>query len=187
MNGTDPFRNIDSFLSTLKSLGFDGVQNFPTVGLIDGSFRRDLEDTGFGYDAEVNVMKIAKEKYDLITSPYVFDVAETVKMAEIGVDLIVIHLGLTAGGSIGAKLSGNGLDEAVERIQVMANAAYSVNRDQIVLVHGGVIANPDDVEYVLEKLPKWTVDGFYGASSIERLPVELSITETVRNFKALKL
>ena len=168
-------------------MGFDGVQNFPTVGLIDGSFRRDLEDTGFGYGKEVEVMRAAKEEHDLLTTPYVFNVAETVRMAEVGVDIIVIHLGLTAGGSIGAKAVGNGLDEAVERVRVMANAAYSVNRDQVILVHGGCIATPRDVEYVLEKLPKGTIDGFYGASSMERLPVELSITDTVRKFKALKL
>ena len=177
---------MDIFISEIKQLGFDGIQNFPTVGLIDGKFRANLEETGFGYDREVEIMRIAC-KYDLITTPYVFDVSDAVKMAQVGVDIIVIHLGLTVGGNIGAKTLGMSLDDAIDKIIVMANAIYSVNGNQIVLVHGGPVAQPKDVEYVLSNLPKGTIDGFYGASSMERLPVEVAITETLKQFKGLKL
>ncbi len=179
INGTDPFRDMDGLLRKIKALGFDGVQNFPTVGLIDGKFRTNLSETGFGYDAEVQCMAIAKNKYNLLTTPYVFDVSGAIQMTEVGVDIIVIHLGLTVGGTIGSQTTGMTLSEACDKIQTIANCVHSINPNQIILAHGGVVALPSDVKYVLRKLPKGTIDGFYGASSMERLPVEVAITDTV--------
>ena len=187
VNGTDPFRDIDQFLSTVKSMGFDGIQNFPTVGLIDGIFRKNLEETGFGYDKEIEMMDIAKNKYDLITTPYVHNLNECISMVNIGVDIIVIHLGLTTGGNIGAKTTLFNLEDCLNQIVTISNTAYSINENIIILVHGGPIANPNDVEYILNNIPKGTIDGFYGASSMERLPVEISITDTIKQFKNLKL
>ena len=187
VNGTDPFRDLDQFLDKIKSLGFDGIQNFPTVGLIDGQFRQNLEETGFGYNKEIEMMKIAKEKYDLITTPYVHNLNECISMTSIGVDIIVFHLGLTIGGNIGAKTTSFNLDDSINQIIIMSNAAYQINPNVIVLVHGGPVATPSDVEYILNNIPKGTIDGFYGASSMERLPVEISITDTLKQFKKLRL
>ena len=187
INGTDPFRDMDRFLNDIKSAGFDGIQNFPTVGLIDGTFRKNMEETGFGYHKEIELMKLAK-KYDLLTTPYVFTINEAIEMTKIGCDIIVIHLGLTTGGNIGAKTTQSGnLMDSLDKITNMANAIYSINKDTIVLVHGGPVSTPKDVEYVFNNLPKGIIDGFYGASSMERLPVEESIANTVKQFKSLKL
>ncbi|KAI3398384.1 hypothetical protein diail_9476 [Diaporthe ilicicola] len=180
--GTDPFRNMPAFLKQLKDLGFAGVQNFPTVGLIDGQFRANLEETGMSYDQEVGMIRLAREM-DMLTTPYVFNVEESKKMAEAGADILVAHMGLTSSGSIGAS-SGKTLDECVQLIQEIRDAAAKIKPDVIVLCHGGPIAAPDDAKYVLEKVKG--VHGFYGASSMERLPVEEAITNITKNFKALK-
>ncbi|KAK2597758.1 hypothetical protein N8I77_012522 [Diaporthe amygdali] len=180
--GTDPFRNMPSFLKQLKDLGFAGVQNFPTVGLIDGQFRANLEETGMSYDQEVDMIRLARE-LDMLTTPYVFNVDESKKMAEAGADILVAHMGLTSSGSIGAT-SGKTLDECVKLIQEIRDAAAKIKPDVIILCHGGPIAAPDDAKYVLEKVKG--VHGFYGASSMERLPVEEAITNITKNFKALK-
>lgn len=179
---TDPFRSMPRFLQQLKDLGFAGVQNFPTVGLIDGTFRQNLEETGMSYDAEVAVMKTAHEM-DLLTTPYVFNVSEAKKMAEAGADILVAHMGLTTSGSIGAT-SGKSLDECVVLIQEIRDAAVAIKEDVIVLCHGGPIATPEDAEYVIGKTKG--VHGFYGASSMERLPVEEAITGITKKFKELK-
>ncbi|KAF2021475.1 hypothetical protein BU24DRAFT_362099 [Aaosphaeria arxii CBS 175.79] len=179
---TDPFRNMDYFLKQLKDLGFAGIQNFPTVGLIDGQFRQNLEETGMGYDAEVELVRKAKEM-DLLTTPYVFNVEESRKMAYAGADIIVAHMGLTTSGSIGAT-SGKTLDESVELVQAIRDEAVKIKSDIIILCHGGPIAAPDDAEYVLSRTKG--VHGFYGASSMERLPVEEAITNITKTFKSLK-
>lgn len=179
---SDPFRDIDRFLKQLKDLGFAGIQNFPTVGLIDGQFRQNLEETGMGYDAEVELVKKARE-LDLITTPYVFNVEEARRMSEAGADIIVAHMGLTTSGSIGAT-SGKSLDDCVKLIQEIRNEATKMNPDIIVLCHGGPIAAPDDAEYVMTRTEG--VHGFYGASSMERLPVEEAITNITKTFKNLK-
>jgi len=181
--GTDPFRVMGKFLAQLKSMGFVGVQNFPTVGLIDGTFRANLEETGMGYDKEVAMIAEA-HKQDLLTTPYVFDVDEAERMTTAGADVLVCHMGLTTSGSIGAK-TGKSLDECVQLIQNMRDAAIKINPDIIVLCHGGPIAEPKDAGYVLSRTTG--VHGFFGASSMERLPVEIAITNTTKEFKELKI
>lgn len=167
VNGTDPFRVMSRFLRDLKEMGFSGVQNFPTVGLIDGVFRANLEETGMGYDLEVEMIRLACQM-DLLTCPYVFDVEQARKMAAAGADIIVTHAGLTTKGTIGAKTSLT-LEQAVERIQAMRDAAVSVNPDVLMICHGGPVAEPDDVDFVLGKTHG--IHGFFGASSVERLPL----------------
>jgi predicted TIM-barrel enzyme len=179
--GTDPFRLMPVFLRQLKDIGFSGVQNFPTVGLIDGTFRQNLEETGMGYRLEVEMIGTAHD-LDLLTTPYVFSPDDARAMTEAGADVLVAHMGLTTGGTIGAE-TGRTLDESVELIQAIRDAAVDVNPDVIVLCHGGPIAEPDDAAYVLERTKG--VAGFFGASSMERLPTEIAMTETVRRFKAL--
>ncbi|WP_052890357.1 phosphoenolpyruvate hydrolase family protein [Thermogemmatispora carboxidivorans] len=180
--GTDPFRVMPYFLRQLKEMGFVGVQNFPTVGLIDGVFRQNLEETGMGFALEVEMIRQAHE-LDLLTAPYVFDPEQARAMAEAGADVLVPHMGLTTKGSIGAQTALT-LDQCVERIQAMRDAARAVNPDILVLCHGGPIAEPEDAAYVLARTRG--VVGFFGASSMERLPTEIAITETTRRFKALR-
>ena len=179
--GTDPFRIMPKFLAELKSMGFCGVQNFPTVGLIDGTFRDNLEETGMGYEKEVEMIREA-HKLDLLTTPYVFSVSEAELMTKAGADVLVAHMGLTSSGSIGAK-TGKTLEQCVELIQNIADAAKKINQDIIVLCHGGPIAEPKDAAFVLSKTKG--VHGFFGASSMERLPVEVAITERTKEFKEL--
>ncbi len=181
VNGTDPFMVLDRFLGELKSLGFSGVQNFPTVGLIDGVFRANLEETGMGYGLEVDMIRAAHEA-DLLTTPYVFSEADAVAMAHAGADIIVCHMGLTTSGSIGAQTA-KSLEECVPLIDAWAMAAKWVREDVIVLCHGGPIASPDDATYVLKNARH--VHGFYGASSMERLPTELAMTAQTKAFKAI--
>ncbi len=179
--GTDPFRLMPVFLRQLKEIGFSGVQNFPTVGLIDGTYRQGLEETGMGYDLEVEMIRAAGE-LDLLTAPYVFTSDDARAMAEAGADVLVPHMGLTTGGAIGATTAKT-LDESVALVQGMRDAAADVNPDVIVLCHGGPIAEPDDAAYVLERTTG--VVGFFGASSMERLPTEVAMTENMRRFKAI--
>jgi len=179
---SDPFRIIDKFLDEVKSVGFSGIQNFPTVGLIDGQFRANLEETGMGYDKEVELVRLARQK-DLLTTPYAFNTSEAEKMAAAGADVIVAHMGLTTKGSIGAE-SGRTLDDSVRDVQAISDAAHGVSKDVIVLCHGGPIAMPEDAEYVLQRTKN--VDGFYGASSMERLPVETALTTQTEAFKAIR-
>ena len=181
--GTDPFRDMPRFLKQLEELGFAGVQNFPTVGLIDGMFRQNLEETGMGYQLEVEMIRAAHEM-DMLTTPYVFSTDDATKMAEAGADVVVAHMGLTSSGSIGAK-SGKTLDGCVEEIQKIRDAATKINGDIIVLCHGGPIAAPDDAKYVLERCKG--VHGFFGASSMERLPVEEAITSITKTFKNIAM
>jgi predicted TIM-barrel enzyme len=181
--GTDPFRLMPVFLSELKRIGFTGVQNFPTVGLIDGVFRQNIEETGMGYALEVEMIREA-HKLGLLTAPYVFDTDDARAMAEAGADVLVPHMGLTTGGSIGADTAKT-LDESVELVQAMHDAAKAVNPDILVLCHGGPIAEPDDAAYVLERTHG--VVGFFGASSMERLPTEIAMTENMRRFKAIPI
>ncbi|MFI0373373.1 phosphoenolpyruvate hydrolase family protein [Actinomadura sp. 1N219] len=181
--GTDPFRLMPVFLDQLKAMGFSGVQNFPTVGLYDGVFRQNLEETGMGYDLEIEMVRLAHER-DLVTAPYVFDEDQARAMAEAGADVLVPHVGLTTKGSIGAGTALT-LDEAVERVQAMRDAAAAVRPDVLVLCHGGPIAEPDDAAYVLSRTQG--VVGFFGASSVERLPTERAITRQVAAFKNLEL
>ena len=178
VNGTDPFMIPDQFLRRLIDLGFSGVQNFPTVGLIDGTFRANLEETGMGYGLEVEMIRRARA-LDLLTTPYVFCEADAKAMAAAGADIVVCHLGLTTGGAIGAETALT-LDDCVERINTWASAAKAVNPEVIVLCHGGPIATPDDARHVLAHCP--ACHGFYGASSMERLPTEVALTETTRRF-----
>ena len=179
---SDPFRIIDKFLDEVKQVGFSGIQNFPTVGLIDGQFRANLEETGMGYDKEVELVRLARQK-DLLTTPYAFNTDEAEKMAAAGADVIVAHMGLTTKGSIGAE-SGRNLDDSVRDVQAISDAAHGVRDDVIVLCHGGPIAMPEDAEYVLQRTNN--VDGFYGASSMERLPVETALTSQTEAFKAIR-
>ncbi|GAA4673421.1 phosphoenolpyruvate hydrolase family protein [Phytohabitans rumicis] len=181
VNGTDPFRLMGRFLDELAGLGFAGVQNFPTVGLIDGVFRQNLEETGMGYGHEVEMIRLARER-DLLTAPYVFDVESTVAMTEAGADIVVPHMGLTTSGTIGAKTALT-LAESAERVQRMRDAAVEVNPDVIVLCHGGPIAEPDDARYVLAHTTG--VAGFFGASSVERLPTERGIKQQIVDFKSI--
>jgi len=181
--GTDPFRLMPVFLRELKEAGFTGIQNFPTVGLIDGTFRQNLEETGMSYALEVEVVRAARE-LDLLTCPYIFTPDDARAMAEAGADVLVPHMGLTTGGTIGAETART-LDESVELVQAMHDAAVKIAPDVLVLCHGGPIAEPDDAAYVLEHTRG--VVGFFGASSMERLPVETALTETVRRFKAIPI
>jgi predicted TIM-barrel enzyme len=179
--GTDPFRSMPVFLEELARLGFAGVQNFPTVGLFDGRFRENLEETGMGFGLEVEMIRLARS-LDLVTAPYCFTTDEATAMAAAGADIIVAHMGLTTKGSIGAKTAPS-LDEAVDRVQAIRDAAAAVEPAMIVLCHGGPIAEPEDADYVLRRTTG--VAGFFGASSMERLPTEIAITETVRRFKRI--
>lgn len=178
VNGTDPFMIPEDLLGRLIGLGFSGVQNFPTVGLIDGTFRANLEETGMGYALEVRMIERARA-LDLLTTPYVFSEADARAMAAAGADIVVCHLGLTTGGAIGAQTALT-LADCVERINLWAAAAHAVNPETIVLCHGGPIATPQDAQHVLQRCP--ACHGFYGASSMERLPVETALTETTRRF-----
>lgn len=181
--GTDPFRLMSVFLEQLKQMGFDGVQNFPTVGLIDGVFRQNLEETGMSYALEVEMIRQA-HALDMLTCPYVFDAASARAMADAGADVLVPHVGLTTKGSIGATTALT-LEEAADRVQVMADAAKQVRPDILVLCHGGPIAEPDDARAVLERTHG--IAGFFGASSIERLPTEGAIEDQARRFRSLRL
>ena len=174
---------MPEFLQQIKSLGFCGVQNFPTVGLIDGKFRQNLEETGMGYDKEVEMIRIAHE-LDLLTTPYVFTVDEAERMTRAGADVLVAHVGLTTSGSIGA-VTALSLDDCVGIVQEIRDAAVKINPDIIVLCHGGPIAEPKDAEYILSRAKG--VHGFFGASSMERLPVEIAIKENTATFKKLKI
>ena len=176
--GTDPFMIRDRFLRELKDLGFAGIQNFPTVGLIDGTFRSNLEETGMGFNLEVECIAAAHE-LDMLTTPYAFDAQQAKLLTEAGADIVVAHMGLTTSGSIGAQTALT-LEESVPRIASIVDAARSVREDVIILCHGGPIAMPEDAEFILGQLP--SVDGFYGASSMERLPTERALTEQVRRF-----
>jgi predicted TIM-barrel enzyme len=179
--GTDPFRLMPVFLEEIRRIGFSGVQNFPTVGLIDGTFRANLEETGMGFGLEVDMIRAAHEQ-DLLTAPYVFDPDQATDMARAGADVLVPHMGLTTGGVIGAETAKT-LDDCVGLIQAMHDAAKRANPEILVLCHGGPIAEPDDAAYVLERTEG--VVGFFGASSMERLPTEVAMTENMRRFKAL--
>jgi len=181
--GTDPFRQMPVFLRQVKETGFAGVQNFPSVGLIDGVYRQNLEETGMGYDLEVEMIRLAHQ-LDLLTTPYVFTPDEARAMAEAGADILVPHMGLTTNGTIGARTAIT-LDEAVARAQAMHDAATIVNPDIIVLCHGGPIAEPADAAYVLQHTQG--VVGFFGASSMERLPTEVAIQTTMERFKGIDL
>ncbi len=180
--GTDPFRLMPVFLAEIRRIGFSGVQNFPTVGLIDGTFRANLEETGMGFGLEVDMIRAAHEQ-DLLTAPYVFDPEQATEMARAGADVLVPHMGLTTGGAIGAQTAKT-LDDCVGLIQAMHDAAKRVNPEVLVLCHGGPIAEPGDAAYVLERTEG--VAGFFGASSMERLPTETAMTENMRRFKAIK-
>ena len=181
--GTDPFRVMDRFLAQIEQTGFAGVQNFPTVGLIDGTFRANLEETGMGYDLEVEMIRSAHER-GLLTAPYVFDAETTEAMTRAGADVLVPHMGLTTKGTIGARTALT-LDQCVTLIQAMHDLAKAINPDVIVLCHGGPIAEPQDAAYVLQRTSG--VVGFFGASSMERLPTEVAITENMRRFKAVSI
>jgi predicted TIM-barrel enzyme len=181
VNGTDPFRQMDVFLDQVKTIGFSGVQNFPTVGIIDGTFRANLEGTGMSYGLEVDMIRKAHAK-DLLTTPYVFNADEAAAMAAAGADIIVCHMGLTTGGAIGAAAAVR-LAECPALVDAWSEAALKVRRDVIVLVHGGPVAEPADAEFVLKNTKN--CHGFYGASSMERLPVEVALTEQTRKFKQI--
>ncbi len=180
--GTDPFRVMDLFLKQVKDVGFSGVQNFPTVGLCDGQFRQNLEETGMGYGLEVDMIRKA-HAIGLFTTPYVFNVDEATAMAEAGADIVVAHLGLTTKGSIGASTAYT-IEDAPAKVQELCDAARKVNPKVICLCHGGPISMPEDAQYVLQNTEG--VNGFYGASSMERLPAEIAITEQMRKFKAIR-
>ena len=182
VNGTDPFLIKEHFLKTLGDLGFSGIQNFPTVGLFDGTIRAQLEETGMGYGLEIDVIKAAHD-LDLLTSPYVFSEQNARDMAKAGADIVVCHLGLTTGGAIGARTSMQ-LKDCVPLVDAWAKAARSVNPDVLVLCHGGPVATPEDAHEVLKHCAG--CNGFYGASSMERLPAEIALTETTRKFKSIK-
>ena len=181
VNGTDPFVLMPQFLAELKHMGFSGVQNFPTVGLFDGVMRVSFEETGLGYGLEVDMIAQA-HAIDLLTTPYVFTPDESAAMTKAGADIIVAHMGVTVGGSIGAT-SAKSLDQCVAEIDAIAEAAMKIRKDVIVLCHGGPIAMPNDAEYVLKRTKN--CHGFYGASSMERLPVEIALTEQTRSFKSM--
>jgi predicted TIM-barrel enzyme len=180
--GTDPFRFMDRFLRQVEDAGFAGVQNFPTVGLIDGVFRANLEETGMSYAQEVEMIGLAAER-GMLTAPYVFDVESAEAMTRAGADVLVPHMGLTTKGSIGARTART-LDDCVALVQEMRDAAVAINPDVVVLCHGGPIAEPDDAQYVLSRTTG--VVGFFGASSMERLPTEIALTENMRRFKAVR-
>jgi len=183
VNGTDPFVLMPQFLAELKAMGFSGVQNFPTIGLFDGRMRQSFEETGMGYGLEVDMIAQAHE-LDLLTTPYVFNPEEAIAMTKAGADIVVAHMGVTTGGAIGAT-SAKTLNQCVAEIEAIAEAARSAREDVIVLCHGGPIAMPEDAAYVLERCP--SCHGFYGASSMERLPVEIAIRDQIRGFKGLPL
>ncbi|NLN98575.1 MAG: phosphoenolpyruvate hydrolase family protein [Eubacteriaceae bacterium] len=180
--GTDPFRIMEVFLKELKSMGFSGVQNFPTVGLIDGVFRQNLEETGMGYDLEVEMIQIAHE-LDMMTTPYVFDPEQAKAMAKAGADILVAHMGLTTKGTIGAQTALT-LDDSVVKVREIMEAGRSVNPDILVICHGGPIAEPEDARYVIERIEG--LDGFFGASSIERFAAEKGIKEQTEAFKKIE-
>ena len=180
--GTDPFRVMDIYLQQLKDQGFSGVQNFPTVGLIDGVFRQNLEETGMGYGLEVDMIRKAHE-LDMLTCPYVFDAEQSAAMAEAGADIIVAHMGLTSKGTIGAKTVLS-LDDCIPRIKDIIKAARDVNPDVMVICHGGPIAEPKDAQYIISNIPER--DGFFGASSIERFAAERGIKAQTEDFKAIQ-
>ncbi|MWP61563.1 phosphoenolpyruvate hydrolase family protein [Gilliamella sp. Pas-s25] len=182
VNGTDPFCQFDQFLDQLKETGFAGVQNFPTVGLIDGNFRANLEETGMGYALEVEMIRKAHAK-DLLTTPYVFSEQNAIDMAKAGADILVPHMGLTTGGSIGAETALK-LADCVPLINQWAKAAKAIRPDIIILCHGGPIATPEDAEYILKNCPD--CNGFYGASSMERLPTEIALKQTTEKFKSIQ-
>jgi len=182
VNGTDPFMLTEPFLRRIIDLGFSGIQNFPTVGLIDGTFRVNLEETGMGYALEVDLIRTARAM-DLLTTPYIFSEQNACDMAAAGADIVVCHLGLTTGGAIGAE-TGLKLVDCVALINAWAAAARSVNPEVLVLCHGGPIATPEDAQFILANCP--TCDGFYGASSMERLPTEVALTETTQRFVAMR-
>jgi predicted TIM-barrel enzyme len=181
VNATDPFRTMDNFLDQLQAIGFSGVQNFPTVGLIDGTFRASLEETGMSYGLEVDMIAQARAK-DMLTTPYVFGEDDARAMAKAGADIIVCHLGLTTGGSIGARIA-LALEACPALVDAWAEAALSVRRDVVVLVHGGPVAEPSDAAFIMQQTKN--CHGFYGASSMERLPVEVAVTEQTRKFKLI--
>jgi predicted TIM-barrel enzyme len=180
--GTDPFLLRDHFLAELKALGFAGVQNFPTVGLIDGAFRANLEETGMSYRLEVDLIAAAR-RMDLLTTPYVFNTEEAKWMADAGADILVAHMGLTTSGTIGAKTART-LKQCVGEVTAIAAAAKAARGDCLVICHGGPIASPEDAQFILDRCP---IDGFYGASSMERLPAETAITAQARQFTGLRL
>ncbi|MAY88192.1 MAG: hypothetical protein CML02_15935 [Pseudooceanicola sp.] len=181
VNGTDPFCLFDPFLRQLKDMGFAGIQNFPTVGLIDGTFRANLEETGMSYGQEIDLVRKARG-IDLLTTPYVFNPDEAAEMTKAGADIVVCHLGLTTGGSIGAETALK-LEDCPALVDAWSEAALKVNKDAIVLVHGGPVASPEDAAFVLNNTEN--CHGFYGASSMERLPTEIALTEQTRKFKAV--
>ncbi|WP_413492271.1 phosphoenolpyruvate hydrolase family protein [Morganella psychrotolerans] len=182
VNGTDPFCQFDKFLDEIKATGFSGVQNFPTVGLIDGKFRANLEETGMGYALEVDMIRKAHEK-GLLTTPYIFSREDAIAMTHAGADILVPHMGLTTGGNIGAETATT-LDDCIEMINDWTKAAKAIRPDVIVLCHGGPIATPEDAQYILEHCPE--CHGFYGASSMERLPAETALKATTEAFKNIK-
>jgi predicted TIM-barrel enzyme len=181
VNGTDPFRLMDVFLDQLKAMGFAGVQNFPTVGIIDGTFRANLEETGMSYGLEVDMIAAAHAK-DMLTTPYVFSADEATAMTKAGADIVVCHLGLTTGGSIGAETALK-LEDCPAKVDAWAEAALKVRRDITVLVHGGPVSSPGDASFIMNNTKN--CHGFYGASSMERLPTEVALTEQTRKFKAI--
>jgi predicted TIM-barrel enzyme len=180
---SDPFMLRDHFLRELKDMGFAGIQNFPTVGLIDGMFRANLEETGMGFGLEIDLIAAAHQ-LDLLTTPYAFDSDQSRLLAAAGADIVVAHMGLTTKGSIGAKTART-LDDSVREVAAIADAGKSERRDLLVLCHGGPIADPKDAQFILDRVP--SVDGFYGASSMERLPTEIAIAQQVREFVGLEL
>ena len=181
VNGTDPFCHFDHFLDHLRAIGFSGIQNFPTVGIMDGTFRVGLEETGMGFGLEVDLVRLARAKA-MLTTPYVFNPDESTAMTEAGADIVVAHMGLTTGGAIGAGTA-LALADCVPRIDAIAEAARRVRPDILLLCHGGPIAQPEDAQYVMDHCPG--IHGFYGASSMERLPTEVALTEQTRRFKAI--
>ena len=183
VNGTDPFCLFDSYLDGLRNMGFSGVQNFPTVGLMDGVFRANLEETGMSYGLEVDMIRMAHEK-DMLTTPYVFCEEEAEAMAQAGADIVVCHLGLTTGGSIGAETALK-LEDCPALVDAWAAAAMRVDPEIVVLVHGGPVSMPDDAQYILNQTGN--CHGFYGASSMERLPTEVALTEQTKAFKAVRI
>ena len=182
VNGTDPFYEPDVFLPQLKSMGFSGIQNFPTVGLIDGIFRANLEETGMGYALEVELIRKACQ-LDLLTTPYIFSTDDAIDMTKAGADILVAHMGLTTGGSIGAETAHN-LEDCLTPIETWAKAAKRIRDDIIILCHGGPIATPHDAEYIIQNVKQ--INGFYGASSMERLPVETAMVKQVNKFKEIE-
>jgi predicted TIM-barrel enzyme len=181
--GTDPFRLMPVFLKQVKEIGFSGVQNFPTVGLFDGKFRANLEATGMGYDKEVEMIRLAHEM-DLFTTPYAFNADEAIAMTKAGADLLVCHMGLTTAGSIGATVAFS-INEAIEKVMVMAEAGWNLRKDLMVICHGGPFDEPENVGKALKEMPG--IIGFFGASSIERLPTERAICSQVEAFKGLEI